>query len=486
MEEIKLKEDQQKAYDILMSGENVFLTGAAGTGKTKLIEKYLNDMKESGKNIIVTATTGIAANILGGVTFHRAFGYNTDVITKDDKIAIEKISNNLTYADIIVIDEISMMRRDVFDLFCRQREIVLNRRQKAIDAGVEGINPNIQIIVIGDFTQLKPVYRASKNSNKKIKVVENGKEVEYLDKYYCQKYYENFNNGYCFSSKYWKGLKLKYVNLKQLIRTKDEKFVEIMNRLRKGDRSAIVELNNILKRTSNLSSDYITLCSTNDEAIKINSEFLGLLPSKEEPFDEIVTIHDESLKQKYIMYLKSKTNKDIKAEDPLGADRLGIEHLVLKVGARVMCLVNDTNLQYQNGSMGYVKEMNSKGVVVTLDNGNDVLVEPYVQKIFTYDSTKSSVNKVAIAEITQIPLKLAYAVTVHKSQGQTFDKVIIKPDKFFEEGHVIVAVSRCTSLEGMMLTSDLPLHVNKWGSIEDLPLVSYEVIEFYKNLEEGI
>lgn len=430
--EIKLTADQQRAYDTMMSGRNCFITGDAGAGKSYIIDKYIKDMKGRGKNVVITASTGIAAASINGVTFHRAFGYPTVPMVPASSFRM-MVKGTLKVADIIIIDEISMLRRDVFDVFCLQLKDVMKEKKK-----------HIQVIIIGDFNQLQPV-------------------VQKEERKVLEKYIPNFGSGFCYLSPMWNELNLVNVKLKEIIRQKDQAFVDALNELKKGNPDAVRWFNESI--TSKWDGETMVLCSTNNEALEINKSHLDKLSSPE------------------VVYKEYVTGKQITAND-----RHNDETVTLKVGARVMCLVNDKETRYQNGSIGTIVGIDEKAphdVTVQFDNGNRCVISYYRWEVKEYDAKEDKLITNVVATIEQIPLRLAWAITIHKSQGQTYDKIAIKPDNIWIPGQMYVALSRCTSVAGIQLLSPLVLQRRTpWGSYQRIPLNDPSVQYFYDNLKE--
>lgn len=411
MDDITLTSDQQLAYEKLKSGCNVFITGSAGTGKSAVVMKFLKEMKEQKKNIAITAPTGIAAINIDGATFHSTFKYPIKPLVESDpefssiRVKYAKIWDSV---DIIVIDEVSMIRIDVFDLFCSQLKDI-ERRQ----------NRHIQLILLGDFFQLAPV-------------------INKFTKNALIKQYPNIDvtKGFIFASKHWMELELKGAILKQVVRQGDAEFIRNLELVKIGNAEGIRWINQHAKISSVPDDKSIILCSTKEEARNINETKLAQLDSEKVQFESM-----EEVEPGFIL-----------TEGDLPNDRI----IELKIGARVMSLINDREHFYQNGSLGTVTGINEKmGIVkVLFDNGYERELETYTWKIKKYDiNEKGQFEEMDVADFSQVPLKLAYAITIHKSQGQTYDRVIIQPEKIFAPGQLYVALSRCRSIEGMTLTS---------------------------------
>lgn len=454
MNDIKLTDDQVNAINVLRSGANCYVVGDAGTGKSFIIDKYVEEQKSMNKNVVVTAPTAVASSLINGITFHRAFSYPAQVLVPQSDYVM-KITNVLKKADIVVIDEISMLRRDAFDIFATQVQIVNNERRASF------INPNsmkekkspIQIILVGDFRQLPPI-------------------IQHNEKSVLEKWIPDIGAGYIFKSPLWNTLNLKKVMMTQVIRQKDKVFVDGLTKLRDSDYSAIDFFNNNLNNTWD--GNTLVLCGTKKEVQYINSIHLEKLNGKEKTFYENVLPFGYEVREN---------------------DRHNDAEVLLKEGARVLCLANDKDEKYLNGQQGVITKIKSNGVEVLFDGKKEpVLVESYTWNILNYEikGEDTLCTKVA-ATITQIPLMLAYAMTVHKSQGQTFDKVAIKPDKFFAPGQLYVALSRCSNMEGIQLVSKIPIvqtitreyNGRVWTKDFYFKLTDPEVIDFYNNLDRS-
>lgn len=414
-----LNKQQEYAYNTLMSGKNCFLTGEAGVGKSCVLNKFIEDSKEAGKNIIVTAPTGIAAINVSGVTLHRAFRIPLKPLVE----GVKKIPETIEKADIVVIEEISMCRIDVFD-FVAQIILVINiKRQK-----YENRKP-IQLIVCGDFFQLPPVLM--------------DKDKELLESYYGRP----LNRGFAFQSELWKYFNFYNILLTDVVRQDNPDFVKALNMTRVGDASA---LDYFWQNSSSfMISKAIMLCGTNKAANERNMSELANLKTPEYVF-------------------VSTTIGDVRDSDKIVEDRLG-----LKVGARVMTVMNDSEDRYQNGSLGTVVKLEPDCVFVEIDNSGMVVeINRYTWDICTYTLVDGVVKQTVVGSYIQFPLKLAYAITIHKSQGQTYDAVNLNP-YCWDCGQLYVALSRVRNIDKLFLT--------QYPSRNFL-VTSREVLDFYKNL----
>lgn len=466
--------DQEPVYNVLMQGKNTFVAGAAGTGKTELIKKFAKDMRDAGKNVVVTAPTGLAAQQIDGVTFHRAFGYsigpkNIRDLTGAD---IAKITSALQYADVIIIDEISMLRRDLFDLFFIQLLLVLKRRRQEYEAGVEKELKGIQLILVGDYHQLPPVYTGK---NGQLYYLD-GKKVS--DKEYLKIVYgKDFDDDFPFQSENWNKLNLIYTGLHQIIRTDDIELSKAIKRLKHGientldwfnDRCDIID---DIDFNDNKYDKHVILCGLKEEVRQINQRYLASINGKERTYKENIIKYDDSI---------------VIGE----SDRIADQVVELKVGARVQCLINEKTNAYKNGSMGLVVDLGKDFAEVLLDEGKKVIVQVCKTTVNTYSLVGSKLEVTKVAEIEQIPLRLAKAMTVHKAQGQTFDNIIVKSDGFFTGAQYMVSLSRCRTLKGITLWGRLnnkrtyQSKYNKGSYTKEIKLVPFKVLDFYNEHKE--
>ena len=415
-----LNKGQEIAMKTLKSGRNVFLSGEAGTGKSYVLNQFI---KESvGKNILVCAPTGIAAINVHGSTLHRVFKVPIEPISPKKKPT--RTSDVVQKADIIIIDEISMCRFDCFEYVAKsirlaEEEMKIKNNKKA----------RKQLIVVGDFFQLPPVIT--------------DKDRLVLEKYWGKEF--NVGDGFAFQAPMWQEFDFVTVLLDEVMRQKDIDFVTNLNKVRRGDRTGLYWFGG---KSAKQKQPGIYLCGTNKAATARNSVEAAKLNGASRIYESTI--------------FGTVTSADKMTED----------NLEIKYGMQVMALVNDSHNRYQNGSIGTVKAVRSRSVVVNF-NGQEVEIEPYRWEIIDYKiaETENKVEKVVIGTFEQIPLKIAYAITIHKSQGQTYDAANIDP-ACFAPGQLYVALSRVKSIEKIYLTA--PIH-------ERNMITSQIVLDFYNH-----
>ncbi len=404
---------------LLHTGKNLFLTGKAGTGKTTFLRNVLKKIR---KQHAIVAPTGVAAINAGGTTIHSLFQFPLTAFTPDhqhsnldratNRIALLKHlryrkekADLLRKLELLVIDEISMVRADLLDAidFALQK----TRRSHHAFGGV-------QLLVIGDLYQLAPVVKA---------------EVWNILRHY-------YESPYFFDALSWKNSNPITIELKKVYRQSHQEFIGILNRMRRGETTSddINRLNENFRNPEDLSHEnYITLTTHNHKARKINQEKMQALSSNEQTYR--AEISETFLETAY----------------PAAKD------LALKKGAQVMFLRNDPEGRYFNGKLAQVIVATKNRVEVKFENEERLEVEPVVWENRKYElnSETQEVETRVLGSFKQYPLRLAWAVTVHKSQGLTFDKMIVDLGDTFSPGQAYVALSRCTSLDGLILASKI-------------------------------
>lgn len=401
------------AFDFVQyTGQNIFLTGKAGTGKTT----FLKTLKErSPKRMIVVAPTGVAAINAGGVTIHSFFqlSFAPQIGLETEQVRQMRFNKNkiniIRSLDLLVIDEISMVRADILDAIDR----VLRRFKN-------GRKPfgGIQVLMIGDLQQLAPVIRS--------------------DEWGLLK--REYDTVYFFSSKVLQQTSYVSIELTHVFRQQDDRFISILNKVRdnKLDQEAVLSLNqrHIPDFEHSDGEGYITLCTHNIQAERINDSKLRLLSSKTHAF-----------------------RSEIEGKFPEYAYPTEAE-LKLKVGAQVMFVKNDPEVEkrFYNGKIGKVTKITDESVFVQCPGEQEEIeVKPLVWENIKYsiDEKTADIKEEKEGSFKQIPLKLAWAITIHKSQGLTFERAIIDAEASFAHGQVYVALSRCKTLEGMVLSTPI-------------------------------
>ncbi len=409
------------------SNRNIFLTGKAGTGKTTFL-KYIR--QNCPKQMAIVAPTGVAAINAGGVTIHSFFQlplspfipetkgtgfispsqevFNKHSLTSRVRFNSEK-KKVIQQLELLIIDEISMVRCDTLDAI----DTVLRhiRQQPAERFG------GVQVLFIGDMLQLPPVIKEQ--------------EWSLLSGYYSGQYF--------FDSKVLQEEPPVYIEFNKIYRQSDEQFIDLLNQVRNNelDEEGMRILESRFQPAFRRSKQdgYIILTTHNNKANEINTRELSGLESK--PFTYEAEIQEEFSDRAY------------------PAD----EVLHLKVGAQVMFIRNDSSdkgKRFFNGKIGTVSKLETDKIFVQCDDGDDeieVSKEKWENIRYTVNKTTRQLDSDVLGSFTQYPLRLAWAITIHKSQGLTFEKAIIDAGEAFAPGQVYVALSRCTSLEGMILQS---------------------------------
>lgn len=383
--------DQALALEILHAGKNVLLTGPAGAGKTYVLNQFIRQAKGDGKHVSVTATTGLAATHLGGNTIHAWSGIGVNDVLPDDfeDYLLKSRRDIIETTDVLVIDEVSMLHDYRLDMVDTVARVVRDD-----DRPFGGI----QVVLCGDFFQLPPVNRDGSRQG-----------------------------GFVTQSNAWDDLDLVICYLDEQHRQDDDVFLDILNALRGGDvRRRHAET--LLERVGmHLEDDNVTeLHTTNIDVESINHGRLHQL-SEDTHYYDMVTTGSEN----YVVTLKRSC--------------LAMERLALKQGALVMAIKNSQDRKYVNGSLGVVKgfEKGSGYPIVEYRSGKTVTMKPESWELRDGDKKR--------AGLSQIPLRLAWAITVHKSQGMTLDAARIDLRKAFVEGMGYVALSRVKRLDNLSL-----------------------------------
>lgn len=394
-----LNAEKIEIYNLMENTDsNLFITGKAGTGKSYLLKYFRNKTK---KRVLYTAPTGIAALNISGTTLHSAFGFNN--LIESNPVRLSQNQRELfKNIDTLIIDEISMVRSDVFNRI----DIILqyaNNNSKPYGGK--------QVILLGDLFQLPPVAKTE--------------EAAFLTDKYGGLFFFNYS-GYNEGNFVFK-------ELNEVFRQNDKKFISILNNIREGNATNddVALLNE--HYTSNIPRRVIQVVPTKNEANNINIENLNNIKGKEYTYTANVLVGENKLKE-----------TDFPCDFTLK----------LKVGALVMMIVNDQeHRRWVNGTLGIVSELTDNIIKVTI-NGTDYEISRTTFNKYkcVYNREKRTIEYLVETSVNQFPLILAYAITIHKSQGMTYQQIAVNIENCFAPGQAYVALSRCANFDKLYLT----------------------------------
>ena len=422
---------QKEALDILKLGHNVYLTGSAGSGKTYLLNQYIDYLKKNKIEVAVTASTGIAATHMNGITIHSWSGLGIrDALSETELLELEErryLWDRIQRTKVLIIDEVSMLHHFRLDLVD-----TLVRRFKRDERPFGGM----QVVLCGDFFQLPPVSRQGE------------REAHFV-----------------YHADAWKALDPTICYLHEQHRQTDQDHVGILNEIRKNDvtESTYELLQSRFNKDPDNDAEPTRLYTHNIDVDTINAEALGELNDESRVFE--MSSHG---RPPLIESLKKSC--------------LAPEKLHLKIGARVMFVKNNFENKYVNGTLGKVIEFEMDAPIVMTTKGDRIKAVPMSWGI--------EENGKVLAEITQVPLRLAWAITVHKSQGMSLDAVEVDLSKSFERGMGYVALSRVRTLGGLKLLgiNNMALQVHEEVSEFDQSLQTYSAtaVEALKDMKKGV
>ncbi len=396
----------EAAVDFVKTGEgHLFVTGRAGTGKSTVLKALCRLVMDE---MVVLAPTGLAAVNVGGQTIHSFFGFPPRLIQRDD-IKRSRNGGLMRKLKLVIIDEVSMVRSDV--MWAIDQSLRINRGRPREPFG------GVRLVMFGDLHQLPPV----------VQEAEVGTHLE-----------DEHGGPFFFSvASLREGIGTHRIELSQVFRQKDRALLDVLNRVRDGeaDEADLSVLNERVSpiRTLSEGDPYVILTPTNAAAQRINTAFLAALPGEAKTYPAAVS-----------------------GEFGQGAQPTDAA-LILKPGAKVIMLRNDSDRRWVNGTIARVSRLEDTSVHVTID-GRDYEIEPvsWETRRYAYDQTAQKIVETVAGTFKQLPVRLAWALTIHKSQGLTLDRVYIDLGRgTFAHGQAYVALSRCRTLEGLSLARPL-------------------------------
>ena len=407
--------EQQKAFDIVANTNNcLFITGKAGTGKTTFVKRLLEEVN---KNFLVLAPTGIAALAVGGQTIHSFFGFPLDVIGPHTHLSISPIQKDiLEKVDTIIVDEASMVRSDMVDGMDRCLRIAFNTHMPF---------GGKQVVFVGDLFQLPPVVKMGSVDEEML--------------------HDLYGSGvpFFFKAQVLKRMNLLNIEFQKVYRQSDANFVNILNKIRIGETTSddLTLLNLHVCKTEDLSDFSVILSAYNKRVEQINEKKLAEIDAEEFCYDGQIS---------------GSFNK---------GDSSAPMRLRLKVGAQVIFCRNDYAHGCANGTIGIVKDLEEDKITIRLENGTELNVKQVTWESYerVYNRETRKMESRVVGTYTQYPLRLAWAITIHKSQGMTFERMHLDLTRgTFAPGQAYVALSRMRSLKGLTLSNAImPHHITQ-------------------------
>jgi ATP-dependent DNA helicase PIF1 len=398
MEKLDINSDFKLAKELIDNGESVFISGKAGTGKSTFLNWISEEKEYEGTSVAVLAPTGLAAIKVGGQTIHSFFQLNPNLDMVEISGMSNRLKNKIRCVEMFIIDEISMVRADLLDMIDEILQFVMG------DMSPFGSK---QVIFIGDLHQLSPVLKHNEKN----------------------KFYQRYETEYFFSANVMKRVEYKLIELRKVYRQEDMKFIGVLSNIRNGIYSHD-DISYLNSRVGVEIEHSIYLMSLNSQVDMINMRKLC-------DIDNPIYTYEGEAKGKF-------ENK----EKPCP------EVLHLKVGCQIMTLTNTQN--WVNGTIGEIVMLTEKSIIMKIKEGCNVEIKRHTWELQQYiASSDGQLRKAIIGTYKQFPVKLAWAVTIHKSQGQTFDRAKIDLQGVFAAGQTYVALSRVKSYEGLSLVNPI-------------------------------